>query len=485
MTAAAAGIVAAPRPARWARTIAWSAFGVGMVLRVVELAMASRLGPGSAKFIFGAGLPAFTAAVIFGTACGLVGAIIVARRPGNAVGWIYVLGGLAQGILGAGLAYSAGALPAGPSEPAVLFAWLNGVGNATAPLAAVALVLALYPDGRFVSPRWGIVAALVAVGSAVRAFEVGLGSDRLVVLESYANPYRATGLIGQVASASGALNVGYWVLQVAAVIGAAALVVRYRRAELDGRRQIRWLLLALVPVVAGSVPLAYGELVLRPGDSFIDALAVLFVSLALPPVATLIAITRYRLYEIDRIVSRALLYASLTAILAGAFTAGVGLAQRLFVAVTGESSDAAIVLTTLVVATAYAPLRRRLEAIVDRRFKYEGASFGAYRDELTRFLSLADPKAASSRLARETVIELRATGAAVLAEDGAVTASAGEWPVREAARIAISGGSGALAVVVAGPRMDGATHDPRRVAALAELAGLVADATRLPRRVRR
>ncbi len=179
-------------------------------------------------------------------------------------------------------------------------------------------------------------------------------------------------------------------------------------------------------------------------------------------------------------INRTLVYGSLTAILAGVFTAAIGLAQRVFVAATGEKSDAAIVLTTLVVATLYAPLRKRLEAIVDRRFRYDEHRFGAYRDEVTRVLSVIEPGRAAERLATEAMRELAATGAAVLDAGDRPTASVGEWPARPAVRLAIPGGGSRLAWIVVGPRADGQAHDPRSIAELKEVATLVAAAVRIP-----
>ena len=175
------------------------------------------------------------------------------------------------------------------------------------------------------------------------------------------------------------------------------------------------------------------------------------------------------------------MYGSLTAILAGVFTAAIGLAQRVFVAVTGEKSDAAIVLTTLVVATLYAPLRKRLEAIVDRRFRYDQHRFGAYRDEVTRILGLVEPSRAAERLAIEAVRELAATGGAVVDAEDRPTASAGEWPVPPAVRLAIPGGGGSLAAILVGPRLDAQPHDPRSIAELQEVAQLVAAAALIHR----
>ena len=202
-----------------------------------------------------------------------------------------------------------------------------------------------------------------------------------------------------------------------------------------------------------------------------------FTFLACMPIAIGIAITRYRLYDIDRLINRALVYGSLTAILAGVFTAAVGLAQRLFVLATGETSDAAIVATTLIVATLYAPLRKRLEAVIDRRFKFEHARFGAYRDELTKHLSVMDPQRAATRLIQEAVRELGAVGGAVLDGGGQPTATAGTWPVEpveQVRRLPIPDGTGAFTALALGPRPNGEPLDPSALAALEELAGLAA-----------
>jgi hypothetical protein len=147
-----------------------------------------------------------------------------------------------------------------------------------------------------------------------------------------------------------------------------------------------------------------------------------------------------------------------------------------FVAATGETSDAAIVLTTLVVATLYAPLRKRLEAIVDRRFRYDERRFGPYREEVQRILSVLEPRSAADRLAREAMRELAASGAAVLGAGDRPTAHVGEWPLRPAVRLAIPGGGDWMASIVVGPRVDGRPHDPRSIAELQEVVVLAAAA---------
>jgi hypothetical protein len=149
------------------------------------------------------------------------------------------------------------------------------------------------------------------------------------------------------------------------------------------------------------------------------------------------------------------------------------------VAATGETSDAALIGATLVIATLYAPLRKRLEGVVDRRFKFEDARFGGYRDELSKHLALTDPVRASQRLVDEAVRELDAVGGAILSQAGGVVASNGTWPSEPAVRLEIPDGRARNrdgSVLVIGSRRNGRAHDPQRVAVLAEVVALAAAA---------
>jgi hypothetical protein len=258
-------------------------------------------------------------------------------------------------------------------------------------------------------------------------------------------------------------------------LSALSLVLRYRRADPVEAAQIRW-----IALVAGLAFVAFAVSALPLGEISDVAFGIGLVLLALMPIAIGIAITRYHLYDIDRLINRTLVYGSLTAILAGVFTAGIAFARWLFVTVTGETSDVAIVLTTLVVATLYAPLRKRLEAIVDRRFKYDEHRFGAYRTELKQLLSMVDPAQAAERLANEAVEELAATGAAVVDDKDQAIATAGEWPASSVARLPIPGGRGGLKAILVGPRRDGEPHDPRSIAELQEVAALATRAVPRP-----
>jgi hypothetical protein len=406
----------------------------------------------------------------------VVGAFIVVRRPLTRVAWVMIGMGT---FFGAGLlagAYSAlYVTPSGGNQgpfamellflSALLFVPTLGFGTT--------LLLLLYPTDTLPSPRWRVVAAFAALGSVI--WNVGVVFRPGIIdnpsLRNVRNPLGApaelTPLFDLLPAVSNLLILG------AIVLAAGSLLVRYRRGDSVVRAQLRWMAVVAVAVVV-SLALAnlapYGDLFFGIGVSAIACL----------PIAIGVAISRYRLYDIDLIINRAIVYGSLTAILAGLFTAGVGFGQRLFVAFTGESSDAAIVLATLVIATLYAPLRKQLEKIIDKRFKYETRRFGSYGEEVRSVLAVIDPARAAERLAKEAVSELDAMGAAVLDASGSVVASAGTWPLPDEApttRVSLAD-AGPIRAILVGPTRGGRPHGGTDLAALEEVGRLTAEAVR-------
>lgn len=429
---------------------------------------------GDPRFTLGADLPTvgFLGIVILYP---LVGALILQRRPSTRVAWLMIgLGvGLGLGLLLA--SYGTISQPPAAARPfgfeALVISQLFFVPSLA---TATTFLMLLFPTDRFIGPRWRLVAALAIF--AVALYEVGailrpgeLNSDQL---PGVLNPLAAPPPWDQLILAFG--NGGSGLAALALVLAAGSLVMRYRRAGRVEAAQIRWLafvaVLAAVVIVVGSLPLGrvFNDLTFGLG----------LVLLACMPIAIGIAITRYRLYDIDRLINRAIVYGALTAILAGVFAAAVGLAQRLFVAVTGETSDAAIVATTLVVATLYAPLRKRLDGVVDRRFKYDRSRFGSYRDELEKTLSLVDAGAAAERLAREIARETEVPDVAILDAAGAPSAVVGRWPITEAITIPIPGGHGALHAVLLGSPVKQARLIGQRRPEVEEIASLAARAVR-------
>jgi len=445
--------------------------GVAAVLIALGLVAVS----GAAVYRFGMSLDVptvgyFASIVLYP----IVGALIVQRRPFSRVAWLMIVLGLTLGL--GLLLFAYGIVGVDPEArlplalPALVISQLfftPAIGSAGA------LLFLVFPTDRLPSPRWRAV-VVIAIGGAL-LYDIGslfhrgyLSNDQVT---GPPNPLFAPPALGPaldfMAVAGNAL------VTVAVALATVSVVVRYRRAEAVEAAQIRW-----IALVAGVAAPAWALAGLQIGPLSDLAFEVGLLFFASVPLAIGFAISRYRLYEIDRLINRALVYGSLTAILAGVFTAAIGLAQRVFVATTGQTSDAAIVLTTLVVATLYAPVRKRLEAFVDLRFKYDEQRFGAYRDELLRVLGIVDPDRAAARLAREVVREMQASGVGVLDAADRPVATAGAWPVEPAIRLPIAGGRRGLAAIVVGPRHDGRPYDPRSVKQLEEVAALAGAAVR-------
>jgi hypothetical protein len=302
-------------------------------------------------------LPSVAAALIAVT----VGAVLAGRRPRHPVGWLLLVLGLAvtasgvvDGYARYGLLARPGALPAAR--------WLAVFSPATLYLGfvCVGLVLLLTPSGSLPSPRWRWWARLVAAGPVVLLLALAVGPGLVIapydpVIDQVTSPAVA-GAVGvaiavAVAIAVGGLAVGVW-----------SLVVRFRRARGVERQQLRWVAFAAALTVPPAEIILVGVVVGATGAVLVVLAA--GVCMALLPLAIGAAILRYRLYDLDRIISRTLAYGLLTVLLGGAY-AGValGLGQLL-----GRDSSLAVAGATLAVAALFQPARRRIQAAVDRRF---------------------------------------------------------------------------------------------------------------------
>jgi two-component system NarL family sensor kinase len=410
--------------------------------------------------------------LIFFLSYALVGMLLVFRRPRNIVSWILLV--IAFGFVGTTSTppVDVGVVAEGRgSFVAVAWAWVYSW-SGYAVFLAFAVLAFLFPAGRLPLGRWrAVTVAALVVGLAATVatmvaptFEISLDGVHSV---DVANAFAV------------APDLPFWpfvpplalaIVIAAFALGVLSMVDRYRSAAEVTRLQLRWLLAAVAFVLLGIVTgLVLG---LTLGDE-LGGLVWLPAIAAYPtvPIAIAFAVFRYRLYEIDRIVNRAVVYGTLTAILAGVFAALTAVSQRLFLAATGQTSEVGLVLTTLVVATLYAPVRKRVEGAVDTVFKYDERQFGAYRDQLSRLLELVDPSAAAGRLAHEILTGTGAVGVAIADRDGEPLATAGTWPVGEAAVIAVPGHSPFSAVLL-GPRRDGRVHEASSIASVAEIAAL-------------
>jgi hypothetical protein len=318
-----------------------------------------------------------------------VGALVASRWPKNAIGWIFCWLGLSFSLGSASEEYALYALvtEAGSLAGAEGIVWLTAWFGGPIVFALFALVFLLFPDGRLPSSRWRPVVwlELVAVVCLVAwAFEPGpLGNLGLVRVS---NPFGVQGA----AALLGTLGLlGLFMTLAVAVAGGISLVVRFRRARGVERQQIKWFAFSGVVFCAvfAAGPFLWS---LPESPATVWIWPVLFLAGASTiPVAVGIAILRYRLYDIDVLINRTLVYGSLTVTLALTYLGSVVALQYGFRSLTGQESTLAIVVSTLAIAALFSPLRRRVQGFVDRRFyrrKYDAAktleAFGSrLRDE--------------------------------------------------------------------------------------------------------
>lgn len=212
---------------------------------------------------------------------------------------------------------------------------------------------------------------------------------------------------------------------------------------------------------------------------------ILLPPLLLFPVAVSLAALRYRLWQIDTLVNKAVVYGALTATLAGVFTALIGLSQWLFVQLTGEESDAALILTTLIVASAVAPIRSRLHVFVDRRFREapaDSSQLAAFDNQVQVFLEMNDPQQLARRLLQESVEAVGAlSGALRLMVDGQNEElhMLGPWRGEAVASIPLRAGQQVYGQLQLGPRKDQTGYSTSEIETIEKTAQRVAEALRL------
>ena len=287
-----------------------------------------------------------------------VGALVAARRPEHRMGWVMLAAGLVNGFALAVVEYGwwtlvvhPGSLPGGD-----VAAWLAAMTFAPA-IAAIDLVAVYFPTGELPSRRWRWLPVVIVAGGVTTVVATGIGlwpvNDGAALLSAHGDPLQGT-LAGAIAGL-GWLLVGL-LGPVAAMVG---IVVRYVRARGAERLQLKWLMVAAI-VSAPFVVLPH----LLPADTPARAVADAGNSPVLLAVAVALAVLRYRIYDIDRIVSRTVTYAVVTACVVGIYVGIVVTAET----VIGSSSSVAVAASTLVAAAVFQPLRRRVQAMIDRRF---------------------------------------------------------------------------------------------------------------------
>jgi hypothetical protein len=308
---------------------------------------------------------------------GIVGALLVARVPRNRVGWLLALAGVLLELMLAGSAYGWAALVRDPgSLPHGEIAALFGSALFAPALGCIVLMLLFFPSGRGLGGWWTwverAIALLVLALAVIELFkdvplEVSLPFSQLNGGSTFiANPLALQGAAGAVIAAVGFITGTIPVV----LVGPLSLLVRYRRSSELERVQIKWL--AFAGTIALSLLVA-SRFVAGGLSDWVWAGGI--IALGLLPVAIAIAIFRYRLYDIDLLIRRTLVYAAVSAVLVAAYVGGVALFESLLAPFTA-GNGIAVAISTLAVVALFQPVRRRIQSAVDHRFyrsRYDAA----------------------------------------------------------------------------------------------------------------
>jgi signal transduction histidine kinase len=324
------------------RPLPWVLLGLTVAAEAAAGALSAGLEPAYDTWMY----------VVFSIVMATTGAIVAARRPENPIGWLFcvfaAINAFGDAVQGWGLRAADQGWPAGPAADWIAtWIWLpSGFG--------LLLTFLLFPDGRLLSPRWRPVVWIGLAGTLLAIAGWSLSPDRAQDFGAGRNPLAVEWLPDDAV-----LAVGMTALLGALGVSAASLVVRFRGSRGVERQQLKWFALA-AGVAAVVLPLTF---VLWYRWRAVGVFAAL--SLTALPVAAGIAILRYRLYDIDLVLNRTLVYGSLTVLLAAAYAA-----TTLVLGTALDSGSAWVTaISTLVAAVAFLPLRARLQAAVDRRFR--------------------------------------------------------------------------------------------------------------------
>ena len=281
-----------------------------------------------------------------------VGALVASRRPRNPIGWL---------LLGSVLCYAvggAGVTVAGPPLIAWAGAWAWGAGVG---LAVVTLLM--FPDGHLPSRRWRPALWLAVAG--IVAFVVGTGFGAPTIGDSNVpNPFAVQGSLGEVLAA---LQEAFPLVIVAALVALVSVVVRFRRSRGIEREQVKWVLYAAALVGVGLVAQLPIFMVMPPDAAANASNAVATSAFACVPVAIGIAILRYRLYDIDVLIRRTLVYGATSGAIALAFFGGIVVLQAVLRPII-SGSELAVAISTLASFALFQPVRGHIQRAVDRRF---------------------------------------------------------------------------------------------------------------------
>jgi hypothetical protein len=368
---------------RAASRLAWTLFVISTVLGLTGLGLLMNVeDPLTWHFLANDWL---AVAIFF--ASGVVGALVASRLPSNPIGWIFMGLVVLLGITSLADAYAAVSLEDGEAGGLVPWAAWYQSKAFLGFFATLLYTLLVFPNGRLLTPRWRIVLWAGTAGLVLCSVGVLFAAE---TLDDYPEIMSPAGIDSPIVD--WAFVPGFVLFAAALVAAAVSIVLRFRRAVGIERQQLTVLVAAGVFAVSTLVISGFvGAWTQEDAGIAITLLGVLSI-----PVAIGVAMLRYRLYEIDRVISRTLVYGALTVILGAAYAGLVLAGQAVFSSFAG-GSNLAIAVSTLVVAALFLPLRSRVQRVVDRRFyrrRYDAQrtleAFGARLREEVELETLQD-----------------------------------------------------------------------------------------------
>ena len=463
--------VTARRPARPSPAlVGWGLAGIAIALTVGDVWMAAEDGT--------SGPPQLVNLTLIVVA--VVGAIVISRRPSDATGWILcgmaLIGGLGGFLWDYG--YRSLVFGVGPASAGWYAIWIGSWVWIAALGAGLPALFVRLPDGQ-ITARWRGVDWLAVLGSLAVMLSIATSTGFLDNTgHNLDNPFAIPSLEGLMVVVRW---LGYALLGVAFVASVASLLLRFRNATGDERQQIKWITSAGVVV---SAALIYG--LLRQAithESLFVALTPLLVSTIALPIGIGIALLKYRLYEIDLVINRTLVYGGLTALLAGLYTFVVGLTQKL-VFFSGQRSDLVILLTAFIGAATFTPVKSWLQRTVDRRFAvHDPASVvDSMREQIEVIVNVLDAHRIARRLVEDSAATYQARGVSLVLGSNGETAPFHTWGDGSTARVLevpLHSQGRELGVLWLGARRGGAAYTARDQRALQQCADAVAEAISL------
>lgn len=383
--------------------------------------------------------------------------------------WVYLVGGKAR----PGRALAFFCICTSAATVLLFDLWSTHVGSVIWTLAVAQIGGALISLALRFPEEWSLVERRPWILVIPYGISIAIAGWALLVLTDSQHPWAYVDAWGA--------SYRYIAVGIATFLGVMFHRARVSQSKIV-RRQARIVLLgsaiAFVPIGVWLAVPVFGTTFPFIGPVFLPTLLVF-------PIVVSVAILRYRLWEIDVLVNRAVVYGTLTAILAGIFTASISLSQKLFVAMTGEQSEAAVVVTTLIVVAAFTPIKTRLQTFVDRQFMEapdETLPLRQFGDQVRSFVQLSDPREITHRLVYEAARSLQAESAAVsLLVDGETRTlhTYGPWRGQAWASVPLEADGQRYGLLLMGPRPNGGQYTAREFQVLQGVAKHVARAISL------